>query len=270
MFCKYPLKFCTYVQNAHRTWIYIYIYMCVCVYIYFLSFSIVLYPPLKMKISCLTSCIMVTVLRAKRELSMGITCNTLQLSACASAITSSNPPSAICCRKLKEQKPSFANTWKILTLRNLLALPMPLRLLTHVALHFPFARGTYVSTLSPFVSIFFSFCVVLCFASYQLGKSLWLCLSLVWCVTTLWLGVPCSVLVGFELITLMFNERNLLLLWLLWSLFVLLFKLAMKFESRIRKNKSINEKNIWMNFQVRRHFAHKCKVQGVFVKCHVK
>ncbi|AES68807.1 hypothetical protein MTR_3g015480 [Medicago truncatula] len=32
-------------------------------------------------------------------------------SACASAITSSNPPSAICCSKLKERKPSFANTW---------------------------------------------------------------------------------------------------------------------------------------------------------------
>ncbi|CAN8258915.1 unnamed protein product [Cochlearia groenlandica] len=34
-----------------------------------------------------------------------VTCSPMQLSPCASAITSSSEPSALCCTRLKEQKP---------------------------------------------------------------------------------------------------------------------------------------------------------------------
>lgn len=39
------------------------------------------------------------------EVTSAVTCNPLQLSPCASAITSSGKPSAACCAKLKEQRP---------------------------------------------------------------------------------------------------------------------------------------------------------------------
>ncbi|CAL5209993.1 unnamed protein product [Lathyrus oleraceus] len=66
-----------------------------------------------MKISYVTLCVMLMLFLAKTELSMGeVTCNALQLSACANAITSSNPPSATCCSKLKEQKPCLCKYLK--------------------------------------------------------------------------------------------------------------------------------------------------------------
>ncbi|KAK7360574.1 hypothetical protein VNO77_02580 [Canavalia gladiata] len=39
-----------------------------------------------------------------REVSMAVMCNTLQLSACANAITSSNLSTPICCCKMKDQR----------------------------------------------------------------------------------------------------------------------------------------------------------------------
>ncbi|KAF8025225.1 hypothetical protein BT93_F2156 [Corymbia citriodora subsp. variegata] len=34
-----------------------------------------------------------------------VTCRPIELSACVSAITSSTPPTTLCCSKIKEQKP---------------------------------------------------------------------------------------------------------------------------------------------------------------------
>lgn len=78
-----------------------------------------------MKISYVTVCIMVvTVLLAETELSMGgVTCNALQLSACASAITSSNPPTDVCCSKLKEQRPCLCQYLKDPNLKRLVSSP---------------------------------------------------------------------------------------------------------------------------------------------------
>ncbi|KAK7269805.1 hypothetical protein RIF29_22548 [Crotalaria pallida] len=63
-----------------------------------------------------TLCIVLTLLLAahQTELSMAetITCNALQLSACASAITTPNPPTHQCCSKLKEQKPCLCHYLK--------------------------------------------------------------------------------------------------------------------------------------------------------------
>lgn len=66
----------------------------------------------------------VTVLLAETELSMGgVTCNALQLSACASAITSSNPPTDVCCSKLKEQRPCLCQYLKDPNLKRLVSSP---------------------------------------------------------------------------------------------------------------------------------------------------
>ncbi|KAH7516470.1 non-specific lipid-transfer protein 2 [Ziziphus jujuba] len=49
---------------------------------------------------------LVVFLCGNHQVSMAaVTCNPLALSACASAITTSSPPSAQCCSKLKEQRP---------------------------------------------------------------------------------------------------------------------------------------------------------------------
>ncbi|KAL7192419.1 hypothetical protein ACSBR2_024284 [Camellia fascicularis] len=39
------------------------------------------------------------------QVSMAVTCNPTELSPCLSSMTSSVPPSKLCCNKLKEQKP---------------------------------------------------------------------------------------------------------------------------------------------------------------------
>ncbi|TKY50880.1 Non-specific lipid-transfer protein 2 [Spatholobus suberectus] len=78
-----------------------------------------------MKISYATLCITLTLLLlAQTELSKAaVTCNALQLSACASAITSSSPPSAVCCSKLKEQRPCLCQYLKDPNLKRLVNSP---------------------------------------------------------------------------------------------------------------------------------------------------
>lgn len=64
---------------------------------------------LKMKIGgyAAISVIMVVVVVAMSEAQQteAVTCSPLELSSCLSAITSSSPPTGMCCSKLKEQKP---------------------------------------------------------------------------------------------------------------------------------------------------------------------
>lgn len=66
---------------------------------------------------------MLTVLASETEVSMAVTCNALQLSACASAITSSSPPSSLCCSKLKEQRPCLCQYLKDPNLHKLVNSP---------------------------------------------------------------------------------------------------------------------------------------------------
>ncbi|KAI9113764.1 hypothetical protein K1719_015015 [Acacia pycnantha] len=59
-----------------------------------------------MKASTIVLCTLVLlVVVAEVQVSMAVTCSPVQLSACVSAITSSTPPSQLCCSKIKEQKP---------------------------------------------------------------------------------------------------------------------------------------------------------------------
>ncbi|CAN0893067.1 Probable non-specific lipid-transfer protein AKCS9 [Linum grandiflorum] len=46
-----------------------------------------------------------------------VTCNPMQLSSCASAISSSTPPSRLCCNKIREQKPCLCKYLKNPALR---------------------------------------------------------------------------------------------------------------------------------------------------------
>ncbi|KAL7090959.1 hypothetical protein ACP275_12G075400 [Erythranthe tilingii] len=53
-------------------------------------------------------CVVIFVVIAGDQIEVArgaVSCNPLQLSPCASAITSSSKPSATCCAKLKEQRP---------------------------------------------------------------------------------------------------------------------------------------------------------------------
>ncbi|BFG17112.1 non-specific lipid-transfer protein 2 [Prunus yedoensis var. nudiflora] len=52
-----------------------------------------------------------------------VTCSPLELAPCATAITSSSPPSAICCGKLKEQRPCLCKYVKDPNLQKLVNSP---------------------------------------------------------------------------------------------------------------------------------------------------
>ncbi|WZY83998.1 hypothetical protein YC2023_030382 [Brassica napus] len=52
-----------------------------------------------------------------------VTCSPMQLSPCAAAITSSSPPSALCCAKLKEQKPCICGYMRNPSLRRYISSP---------------------------------------------------------------------------------------------------------------------------------------------------
>ncbi|KAL1221628.1 Non-specific lipid-transfer protein 2 [Cardamine amara subsp. amara] len=52
-----------------------------------------------------------------------VTCSPLQLSPCAAAISSSSPPSALCCAKLKEQKPCLCGYMRNPNLRRFVSSP---------------------------------------------------------------------------------------------------------------------------------------------------
>ncbi|KAG2664589.1 hypothetical protein I3760_16G088800 [Carya illinoinensis] len=67
---------------------------------------------MKMKASCIAVCTLLVLLLAKTEVTMAVTCNPTQLSPCVSAMTSSNPPSSLCCSKIKEQKPCLCQYLK--------------------------------------------------------------------------------------------------------------------------------------------------------------
>ncbi|KAF8040310.1 hypothetical protein BT93_B2523 [Corymbia citriodora subsp. variegata] len=68
-------------------------------------------------------CIVLMILFGKLESSMAVTCNPVELSSCASAITSSSPPSAMCCAKLKEQRPCLCQYMKNPNLQKLINSP---------------------------------------------------------------------------------------------------------------------------------------------------
>ncbi|KAG4128955.1 hypothetical protein CXB51_022107 [Gossypium anomalum] len=66
-----------------------------------------------MKASYIALCAVMVILLAEAvEVSTAVTCSPTQLSSCVSAITSSSPPSQLCCSKIKEQKPCLCQYLK--------------------------------------------------------------------------------------------------------------------------------------------------------------
>ncbi|GAY47607.1 AAI domain-containing protein [Citrus sinensis] len=91
-----------------------------------------------MKISYAAICIVFVLLLSEAELSMGaMTCNPLELSPCASAITGANAPSAICCSKLKEQRICLCQYMKDPNLRKFVNSPNARKVATVCGSPFP-------------------------------------------------------------------------------------------------------------------------------------
>ncbi|KAJ7943110.1 non-specific lipid-transfer protein 2-like [Quillaja saponaria] len=78
-----------------------------------------------MKIAYVTLCVVfVLLLLSETRVSMAaVNCNPLELSSCASAMTTSNPPTAVCCSKLKEQRPCLCQYLKDPKLQKLVNSP---------------------------------------------------------------------------------------------------------------------------------------------------
>ncbi|XP_062115067.1 non-specific lipid-transfer protein 2-like [Humulus lupulus] len=68
-------------------------------------------------------CTVLVVLVAKPQVTMAVTCSPTQLSVCVSAITTSTPPSQLCCSKIKEQKPCLCQYLKNPTLKKFVDSP---------------------------------------------------------------------------------------------------------------------------------------------------
>ncbi|CAK9167704.1 unnamed protein product [Ilex paraguariensis] len=66
----------------------------------------------KMKASHIAVCAILVLLLAETQVSMAVTCTPTELNPCRSAITSSSPPTKLCCSKLKEQQPCLCQYLK--------------------------------------------------------------------------------------------------------------------------------------------------------------
>ncbi|CAN4121783.1 unnamed protein product [Withania somnifera] len=66
-----------------------------------------------------------------------MSCNPLQLSPCANAITSSTTPSAICCSKLKEQRPCLCKYMRDPRLQKMISSPNAKKVATTCGSPFP-------------------------------------------------------------------------------------------------------------------------------------
>ncbi|XP_034712005.1 non-specific lipid-transfer protein 2-like [Vitis riparia] len=65
-----------------------------------------------MKVSYITVCAVLVLLLAEAHITVAVTCSPTELSSCVGAITSSTPPSKLCCSKIKEQKPCLCQYLK--------------------------------------------------------------------------------------------------------------------------------------------------------------
>ncbi|XVF84752.1 hypothetical protein PTKIN_Ptkin17bG0064100 [Pterospermum kingtungense] len=89
------------------------------------------------RVAIIVHVVLILVL-GKAQVSMAaITCNALQLSPCATAITSSTPPSPLCCSKLKEQRPCLCNYVKDPNLQKLVNSPNARKVATICGSPFP-------------------------------------------------------------------------------------------------------------------------------------
>ncbi|XAR52450.1 hypothetical protein NMG60_11020539 [Bertholletia excelsa] len=78
-----------------------------------------------MKVAPIALCALLVLLveGAQESKAAAVTCNPMALSACADAITSSQPPTSTCCNKLKEQRPCLCQYIKDPNLQTLINSP---------------------------------------------------------------------------------------------------------------------------------------------------
>uniref|UniRef100_A0A7N0U8E9 Bifunctional inhibitor/plant lipid transfer protein/seed storage helical domain-containing protein n=1 Tax=Kalanchoe fedtschenkoi TaxID=63787 RepID=A0A7N0U8E9_KALFE len=79
-----------------------------------------------MKPSTFAVAIMVFMLFLTRHAQVStaaVTCSPVELSSCVSAITSSTPPTRLCCAKIKEQRPCLCQYLKNPTLKKFVNTP---------------------------------------------------------------------------------------------------------------------------------------------------
>lgn len=94
-----------------------------CTHLQFLSLFFYCCKQVKMKTPAYVAFCVVLVLLLGTQVCRAITCNPLELSACAIAITTSSTPTALCCSKLKEQKPCLCQYVKDPNLQKLINSP---------------------------------------------------------------------------------------------------------------------------------------------------
>ncbi|KAK2965664.1 hypothetical protein RJ640_007670 [Escallonia rubra] len=90
--------------------------------------------------SCSTVCaVLVLVLLTAEavQVSVAVTCNPVELSSCVNAITSSAPPSQLCCSKVNEQKPCLCQYLKNPSLRQFVSSPNARRVASTCGVPFP-------------------------------------------------------------------------------------------------------------------------------------
>ncbi|ESR55832.1 AAI domain-containing protein [Citrus sinensis] len=81
--------------------------------------------------------LVVLLLAAETQVSVAVTCSPTQLSSCVSAITSSTPPSRLCCSKIKEQKPCLCQYLRNPSLRKFINTPNARRVASTCGTPFP-------------------------------------------------------------------------------------------------------------------------------------
>ncbi|CAK9140326.1 unnamed protein product [Ilex paraguariensis] len=93
---------------------------------------------MKMRMPCAALCVVLVLFLGGAQVSMAaVTCNPIQLSPCASAITSSTTPTPICCSKLKEQKPCLCKYLKDPNLQKFINSPNARKVATTCGTPFP-------------------------------------------------------------------------------------------------------------------------------------
>ncbi|CAO2816566.1 non-specific lipid-transfer protein 2-like [Amaranthus tricolor] len=81
--------------------------------------------------------LLVLVLANNVEVAKAVSCSPAQLSPCASAITSSRPPTQVCCTKIKEQKPCLCQYMKNPYLKKFVNTPNAWKVATTCGTPFP-------------------------------------------------------------------------------------------------------------------------------------
>nr|ACM78621.1 non-specific lipid-transfer protein type 2 [Tamarix hispida] len=79
----------------------------------------------------------VMLLLSQTQVSTAVTCSPAQLSPCVGAITSSSPPSGLCCSKVRQQKPCLCQYMKNPYLRKFVNTPNAKKVASQCRTPFP-------------------------------------------------------------------------------------------------------------------------------------